>query len=222
VDAAQACGLDRTGGPGQLTDELIGAVVGVVRPERPRGMGTAWEALAGQREQLAAWLAQGLTLTKVHVQLGVSQVGTCRGGRAPAVAWWSRIARCTASPSASWASAARRRPCAWWTASRARLRAEPAARPLRDHGRPAGPRSGARRVRRACVIPLTRAKCPTREADTLLPQQRNSTPGGGQGSWCRAVQPSTGGTSCRSAPDLRTTCAAAVAIYDGFAASPGG
>jgi transposase-like protein len=70
VNAAQACGLDRTDGPGQLTDELIGAVVGVVRPERPRGMGTAWEALAGQREQLAAWLAQGLTLTKVHVLLG--------------------------------------------------------------------------------------------------------------------------------------------------------
>jgi hypothetical protein len=70
VDAAQACGLDRTDGHGQLTDELIGAVVGVVRPERPRGMGTAWEALAGQREQLAAWLAQGLTLTKVHVLLG--------------------------------------------------------------------------------------------------------------------------------------------------------
>ena len=38
---------------------------------------------------------------------------------------------------------------------RARLRAEPAARPLRDHGRPTGLRPGARRVRRTCVIPLT-------------------------------------------------------------------
>jgi transposase len=70
VDAAQACGLDRADGPGQLTGELLGAVVGVVRPERPRGTGTAWEALAGQREQLMAWLEQGLTLTKVHVLLG--------------------------------------------------------------------------------------------------------------------------------------------------------
>lgn len=70
VEAGRACGLDREEGPGQLTDELLGAVVGVVRPERPRGMGTAWEALAGQRTQINDWLAEGLTLTKVHVLLG--------------------------------------------------------------------------------------------------------------------------------------------------------
>jgi transposase len=70
VEAAQACGLDRAEGLEQLTDELLGSVVGVVRPRRPRGTGTAWEAIAGQREQIAAWLEQGLTLTKVHVLLG--------------------------------------------------------------------------------------------------------------------------------------------------------
>ena len=70
VDAAQACGADRAEGAQQLTDELLGSVVGVVRPERPRGTGTAWEALAGQREQISGWLARGLTLTKVHVLLG--------------------------------------------------------------------------------------------------------------------------------------------------------
>ncbi len=42
VEAAQSCGLDRAEGGGLLTDELIGSVVGLVRPDRPRGMGTAW------------------------------------------------------------------------------------------------------------------------------------------------------------------------------------
>jgi IS6 family transposase len=58
---------------------------------------------------------------------------------------------------------------------------------------------------------------PSAPREKLTRCSRNNAtapPGGGQGSWCRAVQPSTGGTSCRSAPDLRTTCAAAVAIYD--------
>jgi transposase len=70
VDAAQARGLDRAEGVEQLSDELLGSVVEVVRPERPRGTGTAWEALAGQHEQIAGWLEQGLTVTKVHVLLG--------------------------------------------------------------------------------------------------------------------------------------------------------
>ena len=38
VDAAVAAGLDRECGVGQLSDELIGAVVAAVRPDRPRGM----------------------------------------------------------------------------------------------------------------------------------------------------------------------------------------
>ncbi len=38
VDAAVAAGLDREGGVEQLNDELIGAVVAAVRPDRPQGM----------------------------------------------------------------------------------------------------------------------------------------------------------------------------------------
>ena len=37
VEAAVAAGLDRAGGVDQLDDALIGAVVTVVRPDRPQG-----------------------------------------------------------------------------------------------------------------------------------------------------------------------------------------
>ncbi|MGH3599010.1 MAG: IS21 family transposase [Pseudonocardiaceae bacterium] len=70
VEAAQAAGLTQECGPGQLTDELVGAVVAAVRPDRPRGVGAARESLEGYREQIAAWLKQDLTLAKVHVLLG--------------------------------------------------------------------------------------------------------------------------------------------------------
>lgn len=46
VEAAQACGVDHAEGSEQLTDELLGAVIDVVRPERPRGTGPASKALA--------------------------------------------------------------------------------------------------------------------------------------------------------------------------------
>jgi transposase len=70
VQAAEAAGVSRGGGDGQLTEELLGAVVGVVRPDRPRGNGASWEAIAGQREQIAMWLKQDLTLAKIHMLLG--------------------------------------------------------------------------------------------------------------------------------------------------------
>src|ERR1700757_3761924 len=70
VDRARACGLDRDGDAGQLTEELLGAVIGGVRPSRPNGKSLAWETIDGQREQIEAWLGQGLTLTKVHMLLG--------------------------------------------------------------------------------------------------------------------------------------------------------
>src|SRR5215469_3339524 len=51
VGAAVAAGLDRDGGTGQLTDELVGQVAQVVRPARPGGHGLAWGQLeAGQTE----------------------------------------------------------------------------------------------------------------------------------------------------------------------------
>jgi len=48
VAAAVAAGLERGGGEGQLTDELIGQVVSVVRPVRPDGHGQGW-AESGHR-----------------------------------------------------------------------------------------------------------------------------------------------------------------------------
>lgn len=70
VQAAQAAGVARESGDGQLTEEVLGAVVAVVRPDRPRSNGASWEAIAVQREQIAAWLKQGLTLAKIHMLLG--------------------------------------------------------------------------------------------------------------------------------------------------------
>ncbi len=70
VDRARACGLDRDGDAGQLTDELLAAVIAGVRPSRPNGKSQAWEIIAAQAEQIKAWLDQDLTLTKVHTLLG--------------------------------------------------------------------------------------------------------------------------------------------------------
>ena len=70
VDRARGCGLDRDGDVCQLTDELLAAVIGGVRPSRPNGKSQAWETIDAQAEQITAWLKQGLTLTKVHTLLG--------------------------------------------------------------------------------------------------------------------------------------------------------
>jgi transposase len=55
----------REGGLGQLRDEVIGAVVAAVRPARPGGHGTAWQLLQGQREQIASWVGQDLSVVKI-------------------------------------------------------------------------------------------------------------------------------------------------------------
>jgi transposase len=70
VDRARACGMDRDGGACQLTDELLAAVIAEVRPSRPNGKSQAWEIVAERHDEIAAWLTQGLTLTKVHTLLG--------------------------------------------------------------------------------------------------------------------------------------------------------
>jgi transposase len=70
IEAAQAAGLVRDGGEGQLTDELLGAVVEAVRPERPAGHGEAWEACRGEHDRIKAWLEKDLKLTKVEDLLG--------------------------------------------------------------------------------------------------------------------------------------------------------
>ncbi len=70
IAAGISCGLVRDGDEAQLTDELIGQVVALVRPERPRGHGSAWEACDANRERIKQWLEQGLTVVKIHVLLG--------------------------------------------------------------------------------------------------------------------------------------------------------
>jgi hypothetical protein len=60
----------RDAGGKQLTDELIGAVVAAVRPERGQGNGAAWEALLGHEQQTRDWIAKdGLQLTNIHGKL---------------------------------------------------------------------------------------------------------------------------------------------------------
>jgi transposase len=65
VVAAVAAGLDRDGGVDQLTDELIGAVVAGVRPDRPQGHGSAWEALCASHDRIEGWVNDGLTVVKI-------------------------------------------------------------------------------------------------------------------------------------------------------------
>ena len=69
VEAARAAGLDRDDGAGRLDDELLGAVIAAVRPNRLRGTGASWETVAAHRAQINTWIEQGLTLTKFHVLL---------------------------------------------------------------------------------------------------------------------------------------------------------
>jgi transposase len=66
IRAAQAAGLARGGDESQLTDELLGQVVGAVRPARPAGHGPSWEVLAGRKDDITAWVKDGLTLVKMH------------------------------------------------------------------------------------------------------------------------------------------------------------
>ncbi len=49
VQAAEAVGVVRDGGWGQVSDEVIGVVVAAVRPARPSGHGSAWELLQAEQ-----------------------------------------------------------------------------------------------------------------------------------------------------------------------------
>jgi transposase len=75
VDAAVAAGLVRDGGEGQLTDELLGAVVAVVRPARRSGHGQAWEVLLAEEARIRDWIDRDrLMLTNIHGKLTRSGV----------------------------------------------------------------------------------------------------------------------------------------------------
>jgi transposase len=66
IKAAQAAGLVREEDESQLTDELLGQVVAVVRPARPAGHGESWEVLAARGDDITGWVKDDLTLVKMH------------------------------------------------------------------------------------------------------------------------------------------------------------
>ncbi|WP_166805671.1 hypothetical protein [Cryobacterium ruanii] len=57
VLAAQEAGLERSDSVTALTDEIVGAVIAAVRPARPNGHGSAWEALLEREAQIKVWVA---------------------------------------------------------------------------------------------------------------------------------------------------------------------
>jgi hypothetical protein len=65
TDAAEEAALDRDGDVDQLTDELIGAVVAAVCPDRPNGHGSAWEMLCANHDRIKKLVGQGLTVVKI-------------------------------------------------------------------------------------------------------------------------------------------------------------
>jgi transposase len=69
VAAAVSAGLTREGGEGQLTDGLLGQVAGLVRPVRPEGHGSAWDALQACHAQVQAHVDDGLSVVKIGVLL---------------------------------------------------------------------------------------------------------------------------------------------------------
>jgi hypothetical protein len=69
VDAAVAAGLDRDGGPGQLSDELVGQVAQAVRPARPGGHGLGWERLEARHGEIEGQVKAGLSVVKIGVLL---------------------------------------------------------------------------------------------------------------------------------------------------------
>jgi transposase len=69
VQAAVDAGLARDGGPGQLTDELVGQVAQVVRPVRPGGRGQAWEQLEARHAEIGERVKKGLSVVKIGVLL---------------------------------------------------------------------------------------------------------------------------------------------------------
>ena len=65
IDAAQALGATREGGPGQLSDELVAAVVQAVQPGRRVGRGEAWSALQAHHGFVQELIDKGVTVVKV-------------------------------------------------------------------------------------------------------------------------------------------------------------
>ena len=90
MTAAVAAGLSREGGEEQLTDELIGQVVSVVRPVRPDGHGAGWAELEARQEEITAWVKGGVPVVKIGILLGAAGRG---GGGADAAPVRGRAVR---------------------------------------------------------------------------------------------------------------------------------
>jgi transposase len=65
VGAAEALGVARDGGDGQLSDVMIGMVVEAVRPHRCDGYGAAWRLLIAHHDDVAGWVKGDLTGVKI-------------------------------------------------------------------------------------------------------------------------------------------------------------
>ena len=66
VDAAIEAGVTVDGGVDQLTDEVLGRVVEIVRPHRADGHhGEAWAALVARRDQIAKWVKADVVGVKI-------------------------------------------------------------------------------------------------------------------------------------------------------------
>lgn len=65
VDAAIEAGVTSDGGDAQLTDEVLGRVVEIVRPHRADGHGAGWATLAARRDEVAKWVKADLTGVKI-------------------------------------------------------------------------------------------------------------------------------------------------------------
>jgi transposase len=66
IAAAVVAGVRVGGGDGQLTDELVGRVVEVVRPHRSDGHGAAWRVLGAHHDRIAGWVKADLTGVRVQ------------------------------------------------------------------------------------------------------------------------------------------------------------
>jgi transposase len=65
VDAAVEAGVCVDGGVEQLTDEVLGRVVEIVRPHRVDGHGAGWATLVVHRDRIDGWVTAGVAGVKI-------------------------------------------------------------------------------------------------------------------------------------------------------------
>jgi hypothetical protein len=74
VAAAEAAGLSRDDGLEGVTDDLVGLVVEAVRPARPNGHGSSWQALLGYEEQIRGWVGGAEVDGQRHDPLSIVKI----------------------------------------------------------------------------------------------------------------------------------------------------